>query len=189
MNRIVPIIIIFFVFTDNLYAKPSVSTSTRHYSVDGLTENEIRNDLNDKRPIHESGKRYDGYTQWFVNWNFWWDESGGTCEISRVTTKVKVKLTLPKLKQNRARTDAVTKKWKKYEKALIAHENGHKSHGIKAANVIEKNIMNMKERKSCKELESEANRIAEDILKKYSNVDIEYDRKTKHGMNEGAVFP
>lgn len=188
MNRIVHTVIIFFVSVAHPYAKPSVSASTKHYTVDGITENEIRNNLNIKKPINESGKSYDGYTEWFVNWNFWWNESNGTCEISKVKTKVNIKIILPKLK-NRARTNSLTKKWKRYERALIAHENGHKSHGIKAANEIEKNIMNMKKRKTCKKLETEANRIAEDIVKKYQNIDVEYDRKTKHGMNEGAVFP
>lgn len=50
-----------------------------------------------------------------------------------------------------------------------------------------KKITNMKKRKTCEVIESEANRIAEDIVKKYKNVDVEYHLKTRYGMNEGAV--
>ncbi|PCI43535.1 MAG: hypothetical protein COB41_06815 [Proteobacteria bacterium] len=47
----------------------------------------------------------------------------------------------------------------------------------------------MQARRTCKQLETDANRIAEGIIEKFKIIEKDYDSHTNHGMNDGAIFP
>lgn len=170
-------------------AGPSVHIETRYYLIAGQTEKEIRNSLNEKTPIHESGKNYDAYTKWDVTWRFSWTESQGSCEITKLATKVDIKYTLPRHVAEDSLTNGLKTRWKTYLKALIKHEKGHKDFGVNAAKGIEDRIIDMGARPGCKQLEEEANKIGYSILEEYKQLEKDYDRETNYGVNDGAVFP
>jgi len=180
---------VLFLFLSHATAGPVVDTEKKYYLVNGQTEKEIRTDLNEKTPIHEGGKSYDAYTKWDVTWRFWWNESSGACEITKLTTKVDIKYTLPKHAAADSLGAGLKKRWKTYRKALIKHEEGHKDFGINAAKGIEDRINSMGVRLTCKQLEGDANEIGNSILAEYRQLEINYDRETNHGMNDGAKFP
>ncbi len=173
--------------TSHVAAKPSISMNTSHYSIKGKSEYEIRNNINKKTPISKNGRKLDAYTKWSVNWNFWWNESNKACTISKVETRINITQTFPKLESNISGYLEI--KWEKYMKSLLEHENKHKSFGLMAANEIEKTIRSMHSRSTCKKLETDANKIGNNTLNKYRNLEKKYDRTTNHGMNEGAIFP
>ncbi|MDD2816007.1 MAG: DUF922 domain-containing protein [Thiotrichaceae bacterium] len=170
--------------SSSVSAQPVVNTDTEYYIVDGVDAASIREDMNAKRP----GK-YDAYTSWKVKWRFFWDNKKTSCTITDVKTDVAVKFTLPKLaKDNQADRDA-KQRWNHYYRALIAHENGHRDFGIEAATEIETALLSMGQRSNCKTLDVDANELARSVLNKYIADEKRYDVDTRHGMNDGAVFP
>ena len=160
-----------------------------YYMVEGETAEDIWTDVLAKTPVHQNGKRYAAHTKWKVNWRFWWQENGNSCEITRVTTGLEVTYTLPRLKQTSSMPDTVVAHWDKYYAALFDHELGHKDLGSRAATEIENKILNMAPRDSCERLESDANEIGKSMISKYSRIEKDYDHTTNHGLNAGAVFP
>ncbi len=162
---------------------------TDYYLIGGRTASEIRNNIDREKPVRENGAGYDAYTEWFVEWNYWWDQSNDSCTIKKVETKVDVQFILPKLKTSGTLPKVLRQKWETYMKALLRHEDGHKNISVRAANEIESNILNMTSRRTCRKLEIDANHIGNELLKKYRVIEKEYDRKSNHGMNDGAVFP
>ncbi len=170
-------------------SEPTVNIKTDYYFVSGNTASEIRNDLDMKTPIRERGIKYDARTNCDVKWHLWWNESNGLCTITKVKTRVDVQYVLPKLKTSIFLSKSLKQKWETYMKALLHHENGHKNLGVRAANEIELEIGKMAARSTCKQLEIDANRIGNTILEKIRGLEKEFDRKTNHGINEGAVFP
>jgi predicted secreted Zn-dependent protease len=87
-------------------------------------------------------------------------------------------------------TEADTlQRWNRYYTALIAHENGHRDFGVKAATEIEQALLNLEARENCKRLEQDANAVGYEILNRYIADEKLYDIDTNHGMNDGAVFP
>lgn len=170
-------------------AEPVVSIQRSYYTVSGKTENDIRADINAKTPVSENGRKFDAHTKWHVRWNFWWHKSSTACKITRVETKVDIQQILPKLVEDISLPETLSRKWRAYLQALIGHEDGHKSIGLSAAKEIEERLRGMAPGLTCKELESEANATAKGIIVKYARQEKEYDRRTRHGMNEGAVFP
>ncbi|EIJ41876.1 putative secreted Zn-dependent protease [Beggiatoa alba B18LD] len=165
-------------------ARPDINTETYYYIVDGKDAKAIRKDLNEKRQGN-----YDAYTKWSVKWRFFWDKKPDECTINRVTTTVDVKFTLPKLAKDTIANQDAQNRWKRYYKALIDHENGHRDYGIKAANEIEEALLNMDSYETCADLEEAANALAHDIVDENIAENKQYDIDTNHGMNDGAVFP
>ena len=108
--------------------------------------------------------------------------------MTKVTSTVNVKFTLPKWKNRGDSNGMLRNKWDKYYMALINHENGHKKFGIGAAEEIESQLIKLSS-KSCKTLEKKANALGKNIIDKYASLEKEYDEETNHGMNNGAIFP
>ncbi len=170
-------------------AEPETSLSNMYYPVAGNTAEQLWADVLAKSPVRQNTKRHVAYTSWHVNWHFWWLEKGGSCQISKVQTRLDIKYTLPRLKQSSSMPESVIARWEIYYVALIEHEQGHKDLGTKAANEIEQRISGMGSRANCNQLEQDANAIGKSVIDKYSRIEKEYDRSTNHGLNTGAVFP
>ncbi len=170
----------------------SAGTETRvnnvNYMVEGKTAEEIWTDILAKTPVHQNGKRYAAYTKWNVSWQFRWLDNGNSCKINKVTTELDVTYTMPRLRKTSSTPASVLAHWDKYYAALFEHELGHKQLGSRAANEIERQILNMAPRESCEQLESDANEIGKNIIAKYIRMEKDYDRTTAHGLNTGAVF-
>ncbi len=187
-------IFILLLFTLSVTPEPAmaaavVRSTTDYYLVSGTTADEIRSDLDMKTPVRENGTSYDAHTEWFVKWNFQWSESNGLCKITKIKTRVDVQYILPKLKTSKTLPKPLKQKWETYMKALSDHENGHRDIGVRAANEIEKEIGSMVPRRSCRQLETDANDSGDKIIGKFRRLEKEFDRKSRHGMNDGAMFP
>jgi len=165
------------------------SVNNVYYIVEGNTAEDIWADIIAESPVQHNGKQHVAHTRWNVNWQFWWLDGGSSCEISKVTTKLDVTYTMPRLKKTSSMPDSVIAHWDKYYSALFEHELGHKDLGSRAAIEIEDQILNMGPRGSCEQLELDANKIGKNVIDEYSRIEKDYDRTTNHGLNTGAVFP
>jgi len=137
MNQIA--IFILLLFTLSVTPKPAIAVpivklKTGYYLIHGETAIEIRNNIDRKTPIRENGTSYDAHTDWFVQWNYWWEQSNGLCTITKVETRVNIQFILPKMKTSSTLPKLLREKWRTYMKALLRHEDGHKNIGIRAAN-------------------------------------------------------
>ena len=181
--------ILIFLLPFAAYAEPSIKARNVFYRVGGNTAEEIRADIIKKTPVTHNSKQYVAYTKWNVNWRFWWLDKEDSCEITRVSTTLDIVYTMPKLKQTSSMPDSLITHWQKYNSALSSHEQGHKDLGVRAAVEVENQISNMGQRRSCEQLEIDANKIGKSVINDYSQIEKEYDRTTNHGLNTGAVFP
>jgi predicted secreted Zn-dependent protease len=186
------ILLLFLVFY-SLPLAAIAATETRvnnvYYTVEGETGEDIWADILAKSPVQQNGKQFAAHTRWNVSWQFWWLDQGSSCGISKVTSRLEVTYTLPRLKKTSSMPDSVITRWDKYYAALFDHELGHKDLGSRAAAEIENQVLNMGTRSSCEQLESDANEIGKNVIAKYSRIEKDYDRTTNHGLNTGAVFP
>lgn len=169
--------------------EPIIKENISYYLVYGKDVNEIRSSLNNNTPIRQDGIAYDGHTDCYFKWNFWWNESNGLCSIDRVKVFVEIQYTLPKLNNPNSLLKRLKNEWEAYIKALVKHENGHRDIAVRLASEIENEIVNILPRQSCKQLEIDANQIGYDIIEKANHLNEEYDRETNHGNNQGAIFP
>jgi predicted secreted Zn-dependent protease len=178
-----------FVQAANSTLQPSVTVDYRYYSVSGSTPQALRSQLNRVSPVFQDGQRFDGKTYWYVRWFYYYANTGNSCRITQVKSSVEVELTLPQWQQPTNAPRSLVNQWQRYMTALQLHEDGHKDHGVAAAQEVLSVINNLPAYPSCPELETAANAAGKGVLQRYNQKDIEYDRVTQHGATQGAIFP
>lgn len=171
------------------YAEVTVSDSVDRYSIRGAHEADLRREMSAKGPKGGDSRRFDAYTRWNITWRYSYRQDGGQCSIDAVTTGIKVTMTLPEWGDESAAQDRLRKRWPEYIAALTGHENGHRKNGLDAAREIDRGIAALPSQPNCGALGAAANALGNQIIRKYNERDLDYDRSTDHGRNQGARFP
>lgn len=172
------------------YADPEVAVQQITYPVVGQTAAQIRRSLDRNTPVSHDGGTSDAYTRWDIDWRMhWFESSRGTCRPTAVTTRVRIRMTLPELQDTDSLPPALIDRWERYRRALMDHEAGHADIGIAAARAIEARLMQMGDQATCSQLADAANRMAREIIDRHARMERQYDRDTRFGRRNGAVFP
>jgi predicted secreted Zn-dependent protease len=169
-------------------AEVSTHTDTEHYDIRGTTDAQLRAEMTARGPAGADGRRYDGYTRWYVSWRYTY-QRGGACAIDRVYTTVKVTTTLPRWTDEGRADAALQAVWRRYAAALATHEDGHARNGLGAARDIDAALARLPPEPNCDAMGARANTVANSILRQYNQRDLDYDRETAHGITQGARFP
>lgn len=164
-------------------AANDIIVTTDFYDVGGETVQEIRSDLDRKRT-----RGWDGYTEWQVEWQFRSASSGSECRVTDVTTRVAVNYSLPRWRAPAAAGGDTRERWARYERALRAHEDGHRNIGVRVASEIDNTLRAMRAG-DCRELDALANAAAYRLLDHARQREREYDQSTNYGATQGARFP
>lgn len=167
---------------------PAVSERTEPYAVSGATPEEIRVIMNRQRPPDKNGRRLDAFTDWKVRWEVRHSSTGEQCTLTSFKTTVDVVTTLPRWFGNRADT-ALAQRWDRYLGALEEHEKGHAQIGIRAAEVIQTELSKLPPHATCPDLQHAIESRTKVILDDAREEEADYDRRTRHGATQGAVFP
>lgn len=169
-------------------AGPLVRMHTSYYYIDGASATVLAAQLDQNGPVGADGNRYAGRTRWDIQWKFRHQQQGTACSIKDVAVAVGIALTLPKWRAENKGAPGLKALWTKFLDALQRHENGHKEHAVKAGKEIEAAVLAVKPASNCEDLEASANAAAQAIEAKYQALDVEYDRKSDHGRNQGATL-
>ncbi len=170
-------------------SQPVVAVNTVYYPINGATAGQLRQQMNQLGPLSQtSGQRFDGRTDWYVRWNYQYFSQGTSCQLTAIRVRADVSLTLPQWKQPANAANGLVNRWNQYIKALRLHEDGHKDNGIATSREILQLLKRFPAKGSCSELGAAANQAAQGIISQYNQRDLDYDRKTRHGVTQGAVF-
>jgi len=170
-------------------SQPVIAVNTVYYPITGATAGQLRQQMNQLGPISQtSGQRFDARTDWYVRWNYQYFSQGNRCKLTAIRVRADVSIILPQWKQPANAAKGLVDRWNQHLKALRLHEDGHKDNGIAANRDVFQLLKQFPAKNSCPELEKAANEAAQSILRKYNQRDLDYDRKTRHGVTQGAVF-
>ncbi len=147
----------------------------QYYDVSGRDPRAIRTAMDAERPTDpHDGKPDDAITVWTYHWSYRDGPEG--CEAK---VRFSARVVLPRL---RGRVPApVAARWQVYMARLRIHEAGHARIAYARMGDIEDAFRGL----SC----AAADRRASAILDEVRRDNTEYDRKTDHGMKQGAAFP
>jgi predicted secreted Zn-dependent protease len=153
-----------------------------YYDITGSTASELRVSMNKSRPKdpYDGNKPVDAYTDWYISWN-WPGYGTDHCDLSAAVVEYKIKVFIPRWNPPAEASSQLIAKWEKYIESLVLHEKGHVEN-------IFKNYLSVKtaiQSATCSTAEAAAQKALEPLRK----FDSSYDRETKHGMTQGAVFP
>ena len=159
-----------------------------YYDVVGNSASELRHQMNQKGPLRQGGERFDGHTNWHVAWSYRYAPTADGCKFTEVGIKFTATITLPRW-AGAGTSSALAKKWQSYNAALRIHEDGHFSHGVRAAEEIKSLGQSLRMSGGCSALAKLFDDQAASIIEKYRMADAAYDADTKHGRTQGAIFP
>lgn len=166
---------------------PQLVERTEYYEVAGSSEQELRAAINKQRPKDRAGERHDAVTSWDVRWKFRYVTVAEGCALESLATTLEVVTILPRWPNRQS--GALTQRWDKYIAALEAHEDEHLQIGLRAARLVHARLSTSEVARSCPILEERINSQAKTIVDQFLSEDAEYDRRTKHGASQGALFP
>lgn len=170
-------------------AEPVTRVHTSYYYVDGSSATVLAAQLDQTGPKDADGKRYAAKTRWDVQWKFNHEQEGETCGIKDVVVAVGIAQNMPKWRgEEKPGGSNLKARWRKFIEALKRHEEGHKTHGMKAGAEIEKALLAIKPASNCEDLDKAANAAGEQVIEKYRKQDAEYDRSTDYGRKQGATL-
>ena len=160
-----------------------------YYDISGSTVQELRADLNLKRPADSTGKRYDYFTRWYIKWRFSYEAAGGQCAIGKVSTTVDVTITFPRLKNTGSTPAEVVQSFERYTEKLLLHARGFEQNAIDTAVKIERGIHSLPPHRTCNEMAGQANSLGYSLINAANQWDLDYNQRTQYGRTLGAVFP
>ena len=158
----------------------------RKYAVHAEPNQSLREALNAATLILVNGKRFHGYTRWYVRWQFQWaPDPQGRCRITQVKTRLTTEVQLPDLRRG---TEAQQARFDRYLPALSQHEQGHVQVGRDAAQAIDRAIADMPAASDCATLERNANILGQALLQEHVEREKQFDVTTGHGATQGALL-
>jgi predicted secreted Zn-dependent protease len=167
---------------------PRAAEKVKWYDVSGKTVQELRASLDASGPKDENGKPFDGYTHWFVRWEYLFSSAADRCQVTSVTTSVEVTTTLPRWTAGRVNGSDLAARWDRYVAALTQHEAAHSDIGKRATATIERALWRVPPQLQCPMLETVLNQTAAELLADARKEERKYDETTRHGETQGAVF-
>ena len=169
-------------------AQNTLQWTTNHYHVTGTTLRAIRQSIDHARPGGRSA-RTDGSAVWKVTWRYRVQGGDQECRLASFTTHTTITMTLPAWNAPSQADEDVKKRWSKYYTALLRHEVGHAKLAQAAAEEIRKRVTQLGTAANCPSLKRAVQAAAEEVLGDYRERDLDYDRRTRHGVKDGAHFP
>lgn len=169
-------------------ARPSITVKHSYYNVFGRTASELRDQMK-KSPLGSQSKIWGvAKTKWQVTWRYGFRQDSGGCHLNHVATSVQIIFLMPRWINSAEGTPDLRGRWQNFLKALQKHENGHKDHGVDAAQEIETKLSGLRTMTSCSEVDRAVNSTADSIIQKYQRRDFYYDILTLHGILQGAFL-
>jgi len=173
----------------NKVLPPAVTEKYEYYEVCGCDEEALHCDLKQKCVRWSDGHKYDSLTSWDVKWDHGYDQASETCAINSFRPIVEITFRYPRWKRTDDAPRALMEKWDRYLKNLIIHENGHRDMVVDAANDLSRAVAQLSPAPTCGDLDRNVRALFRKRMEIMNEEQREYDKTTKHGTTQGAVFP
>jgi predicted secreted Zn-dependent protease len=153
-----------------------------YYDITGSTARELRASMDKLRPKdpYDKDRPVDAYTDWYVSWT-WPGYGTDDCDLSATVVDYRIQVILPHWEPPANAFPELVNQWKAYINNLVLHEKGHVDNILNHYLDVKAAIQNA----TCSTAEAEA----QSVLDQLRQFDSNYDRETRHGETQGAVFP
>lgn len=169
-------------------AQNGVRWTTNYYAVSGMTLQELRQSIREKR-LWKARFDWDGMTDWQVRWQFGVVPTPGGWRCNTFSTTTTITITMPRWVPPTNAPETVKAIWQKYSTALGQHEAGHAAIALAAAAEAQKRVKEIGEGADGDSLKKQINDLAQGVVEAHRQRDREYDERTRHGTTQGASLP
>lgn len=153
----------------------------RTYPVSGSDVPAIRASLDAHGLLDgQDGTPVEAVTHWRFTWR-WPGTAAGPCRLAAAIVRFSATVTLPRLVGLDTLPPNVAANWRRYRASLEAHEANH----VRYAYAHRAEVLAAIRGATC----ATADAAGQAVLRALIDHDRAYDRDTRHGASEGAVFP
>lgn len=154
--------------------------TVEYYGVSGRSVDAIRKAMNAARPNDPNdGTPVDSVAHWEMAWG--WRGGAGGCDLTSVQVSFSGIIKLPRLADETKVPARVLARWRAYRAALEKHEEGHVRYAYDHMGDVAKAMRGA----TCATL----NDVGKAAVAEIARHDVAYDRETRHGASQGAIFP
>jgi predicted secreted Zn-dependent protease len=173
-----------FILPTTLYAQVEFNIKTNHYLISGSTYKEFIDSIVSNRPW-KTNLNFLAYTKWWVEWVADVEYVDGLYKPGRVKVLVKSDIIMPAYKPpTNGVSSEFLRQWALFYKNLLDHEIGHVNIAKKAGEDVYSTVMKLPPMASRRELLLLIDQTAKKVVDKYRDKEIEYDKKTQHGLKQ-----
>lgn len=157
------------------------NVSFEYYDVAGDDPESIRRSINERRPTDSNdGSRVDALTIGSIDFSF--SKRGGErCRPGDISARLRLRVLLPRLRDTSALEPAEIDRWNAFVAALKKHEAWHARYAHDHMPDLEAAVRAA----DC----AHARDAAAKALAAIGRAQLEYDRATRHGADQGISFP
>lgn len=158
------------------------------YDVAGLSAEELYVQMRAKG-VRKAGVTFFGEYRWDLSWEVNYVAAWtGVCRPAEVRVKLDTQTILPRWQPPADASPTLQAQWNRFVTALRSHQKGHAELAQRAADEVKETLQTFEPTK-CGTIKGEAERRAQALLDRYREADDKYDRDTRHGLSQGAVWP
>ena len=159
------------------------------YTISGRSAAELRGQLGRLGPRDaEDGKIYDANTRSELSLRSTYRSSLDSCRIASIEIKLDIVYVMPRWADYGSGTRDARDFWDRYIAKLTIHEQGHRDVGMQLAADLERDLLELRGR-YCEDVGKAADEISRRAFKTLKDRNREYDVRTRHGLEQGTVFP
>jgi predicted secreted Zn-dependent protease len=171
------------------FGQVTVLVSTNYYTVTGSSVPEIWESMMRSGPWN-TNFQYSARTDWETRYTYATRvTSRGQWTFRSIAVLTKVTVYLPRWTPPPGTDPALADMWAQFRKGMGLHELGHISVARTAAADLYRQLYAVPAKDSREALKAAVDSTAARVLDTYQKVDDTYDRETRHGVTQGAVFP
>jgi len=167
---------------------PMVTEHIEYYDVRGISESELRCQMDQNGCRWKDGKRYDAVTTWRVKWDYSHIQTR-TCDPASFRVMLEITYRYPQWQRSEEASESLVEKWQAYLRNLTTHEHGHRDMAIEATQDIARSVQELPAPASCEDLEQQVRNLSQKRMAKLDADSRDYDSRTRHGATQGALFP
>lgn len=158
---------------------------TNYYDVTGSTIREIRRSIMRDRPAVVDREALTG---WNVRSRYSVARFQGAYRCGGFTTTTTIRMVLPRWTPPEGVADSVREEWERYITALTKHEQGHAQFALSTAGELNRRVAEVGTEPNPVSLKSRVDGIIAQTIQEFHQREREYDRLTRHGLEQGAVL-
>lgn len=164
-----------------------LALTTRYYDVSGRSAGDLLAAMQRLGP-RQGSEAFFGLTNSELEYTYRYASVRGRCRTQNVVVTVGLTLTLPRWTIPRGTPYALERDWRRFERALRTHEDGHRRLAEDEAAALHRALATLSA-PTCAALDTAARQQAESVRARYGTTHRTYDARTQHGRTQGAVWP
>ena len=159
------------------------------YPVRGVTRRELRSALRHAQASkgHQSGGSV-ARTAQDLGMRYDLEPVPGGCRLKEPVVSLDVTIHLPEWAHDGSPPKSIAEDWQRMRDALERHEEGHRDIAVDSALYLHEGLQALGVQESCQDLRREAQRVFYRAQLRHSVRDGAYERRTRHGIAQGAVL-